>query len=149
MMKKSLLSKLAAVLALSVAFTGCGESGGSRTAEKETSGTMKEEGIRKAADDSDEDADTTEEETDAQETDETADMEMDITPEQMDLIKYNYYVDLNNEIVEVFEDINNYYQVVDYTEEFALLPDSGLTYGYSIYSLGRCRTLSSACAMTA
>ena len=50
MMKKSLLSKLAAVLALSVVFTGCGESGGSRTAEKETSGTMKEEGIRKAAD---------------------------------------------------------------------------------------------------
>ena len=34
MMKKSLLSKLAAVLALSVAFTGCGESGGSRTAER-------------------------------------------------------------------------------------------------------------------
>lgn len=135
MMKKSLLSKLAAVLALSMVLTGCGESGGSRTAEKETSGTMKEEGIRKAADDSDEDADTTEEETDEQETDETADMEMDITPEQMDLIKYNYYVDLNNEIVEVFEDINNYYQVVDYTEEFALLPDSGLTYGYSIYSL--------------
>ncbi len=135
MMKKSVLSRLAAILALSVVLAGCGEIGESGLAEKETSGTMKEEGIRKAVDDSKEDAETDEEETDVQDSDEAADMEMDITPEQMDLIKYNYYVDLNNEIVEVFDDIENYYLVVDYAEEFALLPDSGLTYGYSIYSL--------------
>lgn len=59
--------------------------------------------------------------------------EEEIPPEQMDLIKYNYYVELNNDIVEVMDCIDCYYQVVDYAEEFSLLPDTGLTYGYSIY----------------
>lgn len=135
MVRKVMMGKLAAILALSLVLAGCGQSGGSAQAERGTSGTMKEEGIRKSADDSDEDGNMDEEEADAGEADESADMETDITPEQMDLIKYNYYVDLNNEIVEVFDDIDSYYQVVDYAEEFSLLPDTGLTYGYSIYSL--------------
>lgn len=59
--------------------------------------------------------------------------EEELSPEQMDLIKYNYYVDLNNDIVEIVDSINYYYEVVDYTEEFSLLPDTGLTYGYRVY----------------
>lgn len=57
----------------------------------------------------------------------------EISPEQMDFIKFNYYVELNNDIIDILDDINYYYEVVDYTEEFSLLPDSGLTYGYRIY----------------
>lgn len=59
--------------------------------------------------------------------------EDEIPPEQMDLIKYNYYVELNNDIVEIMDSINYYYEVVDYAEEFSLLPDTGLTYGYRVY----------------
>ena len=59
--------------------------------------------------------------------------EEEIPPEQMDLIKYNYYAELNNQIVEILDSIEYYYQVVDYTEEFSLLPDTGLTYGYRVY----------------
>ncbi len=59
--------------------------------------------------------------------------EEEIPPEQMDLIKYNYYVELNNQIVEILDSIEYYYQVVDETEEFSLLPDTGLTYGYRVY----------------
>ena len=133
MMKRTVMGKLAAILALSMVLAGCGQGGGNASEGKEASGAVKEEDVRKSADSSDEEE--PEEEMDEQVADEAADMEMDITPEQMDMIKYNYYVDLNNEIVEVFDDIDNYYRVVDYAEEFALLPDSGLTYGYSIYSL--------------
>ena len=55
------------------------------------------------------------------------------SPEEMELIKYNYYVDLNNDIVEVIDSIGYYFEVVDYTEEFSLLADTGLTYGYRVY----------------
>ncbi len=56
-----------------------------------------------------------------------------ITPEQMELLKYNYYVELNNDIIDVMDSVGYYYEVVDDTEEFSLLPDTGLTYGYCIY----------------
>lgn len=74
---------------------------------------------------------------DAAENEESADYadgeDMEISPEEMDFIKYNYYVELNNDIIDILDDINYYYEVVDYAEEFSLLPDSGLTYGYRIY----------------
>lgn len=55
-----------------------------------------------------------------------------IDPEIMETVKYNLYVELNNYIVEVLDNIDYYYSVVEYEEEFALIPDSGLTYGYNI-----------------
>lgn len=63
----------------------------------------------------------------------TTEAEETLSAEQMDLIKYNYYVDLNNDIVDILDSIGYYYDVVDYTEEFSLLPDTGLTYGYRVY----------------
>lgn len=53
----------------------------------------------------------------------------------MDLIKYNIYVDLNNCIVDVMEDVDYYYSAVDFAEEFAMLEDAGLDYGYEIRSI--------------
>lgn len=82
----------------------------------------------------------TKRETDARET-EAATKETEVrteaetetlSPEQMELVKYNYYVDLNNDILDVLDDIDAYFMVVDYTEEFALLPDTGYTYGFDI-----------------
>ena len=49
------------------------------------------------------------------------------------MIKYNYYVTLNNEILEIIDSLDYYYEVVDFTEEFSLIPDTGLTYGYRVY----------------
>lgn len=56
----------------------------------------------------------------------------EIDPEMMDLIKYNIYIEMNNYMVELLEDIDSYYAVVEYGDEFALLPDSGLEYKYNI-----------------
>ena len=72
-----------------------------------------------------------------EETEEEGTEEESVSPEQMDLIKYNYYVELNNEIVKLMDDIDYYYEVVEYDEEFALIPDSGYTYGYRIRDLAR------------
>ena len=73
----------------------------------------------------------------AEETEEEETEEESVSPEQMDLIKYNYYVELNNEIVKLMDDIDYYYEVVEYDEEFALIPDSGYTYGYCIRGFGK------------
>ena len=73
----------------------------------------------------------------AEETEEEGTEEESVSPEQMDLIKYNYYVELNNEIVKLMDDIDYYYEVVEYDEEFALIPDSGYTYGYRIRGFGK------------
>lgn len=113
-MKKSSLTKPAAILLVFVfVLSGCG-----KKEEKETDKTKPEAPKVETAAEPEEDAASEEEE---------------IPPEQMDLIKYNYYVELNNDIVEIIDSINYYYEVVDYTEEFSLLPDTGLTYGYRIY----------------
>ena len=61
-------------------------------------------------------------------------VEETLSPEQMDLVKYNYYVQLNNELVKVLDDIENYFKVVADQEDFSLIQDSGLTYGYRISS---------------
>lgn len=58
--------------------------------------------------------------------------EPEIDAETMDLIKYNVYIELNNDILEILSDIDYYFTVVDSGEEFALLPDTGYTYGYRI-----------------
>ena len=73
--------------------------------------------------------------------------ELPYTPEEMELIKFNYYVELNNDIVDVLDSIGYYFEVVDYTEEFSLRPDTGLTYGYRVYGcntdiIGDCLYLS-------
>lgn len=68
-----------------------------------------------------------------EESAEAAGAEETIPADQMDLIKYNYYVELNNDIVEVLDSIDNYFLVVDHAEEFSLLPDTGLTYGFRVY----------------
>lgn len=59
----------------------------------------------------------------------------EIDEETMELIKYNIYVDMNNYVIEILDHIDAYYSVVEYQEEFALIPDSGLTYGYGIAGL--------------
>lgn len=113
-MKKSSLTKPAAILLVFVfVLSGCG-----KKEEKETDKTKPE---------------APKVETTAEPEEDAAPEEEEIPPEQMDLIKYNYYVELNNDIVEIIDSINYYYEVVDYTEEFSLLPDTGLTYGYRIY----------------
>lgn len=55
-----------------------------------------------------------------------------LDPEVVDNIKYNVYVEMNNKIVDVLDTLYSYYEVVDYADEFALLPDSQYTYKYDI-----------------
>ena len=123
-MKKSGLTKAVAVLlVMAMVLPGCGSSEeedpqrAKRKGEKET---FTEAKGAKGAEDTADMADT-------------GDAEDEIPLEQMDLIKYNYYVELNNDIIEIMDSIEYYYEVVDYTEEFSLLPDTGLTYGYRVY----------------
>ncbi len=52
--------------------------------------------------------------------------------ETMDLVKYNIYVEMNNDIVEVLDNLDSYYTVVEYADEFALIPDSGYSYKFDI-----------------
>ena len=108
-MNRKILKKTAALVLISLALSGCSQKEDSSSAERTLAETTVEE-IEET---------TTEEET--------------LSPEQMDLIKYNYYVELNNDIIEILDSIGYYFDVVDYTEEFSLLPDTGLTYGYRVY----------------
>lgn len=124
-MKRDGLTKAAAVfLVMAVVLSGCGSSGEEEPLEITRKERFKEpSGGAKSAEDP-EDAEGSAEEQSAED---------EIPPEQMDLIKYNYYVILNNEIIEVMDSVSYYYEVVDYAEEFSLLPDTGLTYGYRVY----------------
>ena len=110
-MQKKTPARIAAILILALAVSGCNkdESGESTEAGHERSISVPTTPVQT---------------TEAEET---------LSAEQMDLIKYNYYVDLNNDIVDILDSIGYYYDVVDYTEEFSLLPDTGLTYGYRVY----------------
>lgn len=110
-MRKSVLTKSAAVVLLSLSLTACGEKEGRSLPSEETTAATE--------------AEPTEAETEPEE--ET------LSPEDMDLVKYNYYVQLNNDIFEIMDSISYYYEVVGDGEEFSLLPDTGLTYGYRIY----------------
>ena len=58
--------------------------------------------------------------------------DLGLDPEQMDMVKYNIYVEMNNKIVEVLENIYSYYEVVEYADEFAFVPDSPYSYKYDI-----------------
>lgn len=113
-MRKKGLTKMAFMLAASLTLTGCGMGGAgmSKTTEAETETETVEETTRETT---------------------TAAEEETFSPEEMDLIKYNYYVDLNNDIIEIVDSIGYYFEVVGYEEEFSLLPDTGLTYGYRVY----------------
>lgn len=111
---KNTLGKAAIVLLLSFVLSGCGQKDSGSDAEKNTTAPETE---------------TTVQETEAK----TEAEEETLAPEQMELVKYNYYVDLNNDILDILDNIDYYFEVVDYTEEFALLPDTGYTYGYSIH----------------
>ena len=55
-----------------------------------------------------------------------------LDPEVVDQIKYNIYVELNNKMVDVLDTLYDYYEVVEYADEFALLPDSPYSYKYGI-----------------
>ncbi len=113
-MKKNILTRMTALfLVFAFILQGCGKK------EEEPQKTKPEAP----------DKETVQEEPVQEETPE----EEEIPPEQMDLIKYNYYVELNNQIVEILDSVFYYYQVVDQAEEFSLLPDTGLTYGYRVY----------------
>lgn len=113
-MKRNILTKaVALMLVLALVLSGCG---GKKTVDADK--TKPEQ---------------PEQEAEAEEPEEdTSSEEDEIPPEQMDIIKYNYYVTLNNELVEVMDSLEYYFEVVDYTEEFSLLPDTGLTYGYRV-----------------
>lgn len=113
-MKKRILTRMGALfLVLALALQGCGK-------KEEEPQKTKPAGPDKE----------TAEEVQAEEE---APEEEEIPPEQMELMKYNYYVELNNQIVEIIDSIFYYYEVVGETEEFSLLPDTGLTYGYRVY----------------
>ena len=62
----------------------------------------------------------------------TPEPEETLDPEVVDQIKYNIYVELNNKMVDVLDTLYDYYEVVEYADEFALLPDSPYTYKYGI-----------------
>ena len=111
---KNTLGKAAIVLLLSFVLSGCGQKDSGSDAEKNTTAPETE---------------TTVQETEAK----TEAEEETLAPEQMELVKYNYYVDLNNDILDILDNIDYYFEVVDYTDEFALLPDTGYTYGYNIH----------------
>lgn len=55
-----------------------------------------------------------------------------LDPETAEAVKYNVYVQMNNEIVDVLDTLYSYYKVVEYADEFALIPDSEYTYKYDI-----------------
>lgn len=55
-----------------------------------------------------------------------------LDPETADSVKYNVYVQMNNKIVDVLDTLYSYYEVVEYADEFALIPDSPYTYKYDI-----------------
>lgn len=55
-----------------------------------------------------------------------------LDPETAEAVKYNVYVQMNNKIVDVLDTLYSYYEVVDYADEFALLPDSPYSYKYDI-----------------
>ena len=55
-----------------------------------------------------------------------------LDPEIVDQAKYNIYVELNNKMVDVLDTLYDYYDVVEYADEFALLPDSPYSYKYGI-----------------
>lgn len=112
---KNTLGKTAIILLLSFVLSACGQKAGGTDAKKDTTAPETETTVQE-----------TEAKTEAEEEEET------LSPEQMELVKYNYYVDLNNDILDVLDDIDAYFMVVDYTEEFALLPDSGYDYGFDI-----------------
>lgn len=119
MMKKILTAMLALFLLL--ALTACsGSSDGDISGEKSTPSSenitaLSDTGQRESGDDPDESEDVPE-----------------IDPETMELIKYNLYVEMNNYMVELLDDLDSYYSVVEYQDEFVLIPDSGLEYKYEI-----------------
>ena len=55
-----------------------------------------------------------------------------LDPETAEAVKYNVYVQMNNKIVDVLDTLYSYYEVVEYADEFALIPDSAYTYKYDI-----------------
>lgn len=111
-LRKNIFEKAAIVLLLAMVLSGCGQKSGDNAKTKTTA----------------RETETTEKETEAK----TEAEEETLSPEQMELVKYNYYVELNNDILDILDDIDNYFLVVDYAEEFSLLPDSGYTYGFNI-----------------
>ena len=112
-MRRQRATILAAALAVCMAVPGCGAKAGKAEKAENHFG----EGAS---------VETTKASEAEQETEE------EIDPETMDRIKYNIYVELNNDMVEIMNDIYYYYSVVGDEEEFTLLPDTGLTYGYRI-----------------
>lgn len=125
MKRSSLIKGMAILLITSCVLSGCGGSGEEEEPRsKRKGGHFREapaeaEGAKRAGD--------------GERAEDAENAEDEISPEQMDLLKYNYYVSLNNDIVDVLDTVGYYYEVVDYAEEFSLLPDTGLTYGYCIY----------------
>ena len=124
-MKKNLQKGLAALLLFALVLPGCGDAAPGSEPPKRAVG----EEAPKAMEDAEEAAGDEEMESGEYGDDE----ELGLSPEEMDLIKYNYYVELNNDIIGILDDIDYYFVVVDYAEEFSLLPDSGYTYGYRVY----------------
>lgn len=70
--------------------------------------------------------------TPTQEPTPTPEPEETLDPEIVDQLKYNIYVELNNKMVDVLDTLYDYYEVVEYAEGFALLPDSPYSYKYGI-----------------
>ena len=131
MRREKLTALLLAVLLLVSA--GCSSSGlKDRETDKESQTTDDGAGKREDGDSFGGDSAGVPAEADQDQPPETGGDEEALDPEMVDRAKYNIYVEMNNKIVDVLDTLYSYYEVVEYAEEFALLPDSQYTYKYNI-----------------
>ena len=132
LMKKKHVVKagcLAASLLCMSLLAGCSGKGSNGSAENTMNNSTVQNNTAASADSAGQEETDAPADTETAETDETYDLET------MEIIKYNIYIEMNNYMVEMLEILDDYYSVVEYADEFALIPDSEYTYKYGVHSL--------------
>ncbi|MDE6917074.1 MAG: hypothetical protein K2P39_09805, partial [Lachnospiraceae bacterium] len=120
---------LAASLLCMSLLAGCSGKGSNGSAENTMNNSTVQNNTAASADSAGQEETDAPADTETAETDETYDLET------MEIIKYNIYIEMNNYMVEMLEILDDYYSVVEYADEFALIPDSEYTYKYGVHSL--------------